>query len=194
MTPSHGRLKRAAREAVQICGAKDGAAATVGKSPSLAGSWNNLSDPALPTIGDALMLDEVAVAQHLRPPLLFALAAELGHVAIRLPEPGAGDDALTASLIEASAEFGDVAAELRDATRDGRVNGRERERIVVQVDEAIASLVRMRALAAGEGTVVRPVDMPSSAGRETSVSLGSRAATRDARSGLRPASGPEGRA
>ena len=166
MTPGLARIKRAVRRAVELCGGVDGAAATADRKRSVAGDWMNLNHAAFPPADCAQALDEACVAMGHVPPILSAQASELGCVLIRLPEPGAGDDALTASLIEASAEFGDVAAELRDATRDGHVDARERERIVVQVDEAIASLVRMRALAAGDQCVVREVRQGASTLRQ----------------------------
>lgn len=95
-------------------------------------------------------MDRVAIAQDRVPPILARYAAELGHACFRLPDAGAGDDALTCALIAASAEFGDVAHEVRDATRDGEVNPRERRRIVTAIDEAIAALVQMRAGIADE--------------------------------------------
>ena len=146
-------LKKAVIKAIERAGHIKGAMGATEKSNGQVGRWHNRNDPDLPTLGDALAIDEVAVIKGERAEILHRYAAELGHVAIRLPEPGQGGDALTAALIEASAEFGDVAAELRDATRDGSVNPRERERIVEQIDEAMTSLARMRALAADDGVV-----------------------------------------
>lgn len=143
---ARARLKRAIRAAIAIAGGIDGAAATVGKSRSLVGNWNNLNLPDTPCINDAQALDEVAAALGQAPAILTARAAELGYVAIRLPDAGAGEDAVTGALIAASAEFGDIAAEVRDATRDGTLSARERDRIVGQIDEAIASLAKMRAV------------------------------------------------
>lgn len=152
------RLKQAVRKAVALCGGIEGAAATVEKSSSTIGRWNSLNDLDLPTLGDALALDEIAVAQGRVPPILAKLASELGHVAIRLPEVSGGDDAVTAAMIGASAEFGDVATALRDATADGEISGREPERIVEQIDEAIAALARMRGLLTPRKAAVRSLD------------------------------------
>lgn len=145
-SPTLGRLKRAIRTAITLNGGIDGAAATVGKCRSLAGNWNNLNQADTPVLIDALALDEIAVSQGKGPPILSAYAAELGCVAIRLPDAGFANDALTGALIDASAEFGDVAGAVRDATKDGEVNAKERDEIIRQIDEACASLARMRAV------------------------------------------------
>ncbi|MGX7896869.1 phage regulatory CII family protein [Tsuneonella sp. HG222] len=141
-----GRIKQAVRKAIGLCGGIEGAAATVEKSNSHVGRWNALNEPDLPTLGDALALDEIAVAQGKVPAILSKYAAELGHVALLLPRPGHGSDAVTLALIEASAEFGDVAAEVRDALADGEIGGREPEAIVEQIDEAVAKLMRLRGI------------------------------------------------
>lgn len=144
MTPALGRIKRGCRRAVELNGGVDGAGATAQRSRSVAGDWGNLNHAAFPPIDCALALDEVAIAQGQVPPILSALAAELGHVVIRLPDAGHGTCAISTALIEASAEFGDVANEVREATRDGDVSPRESERIVAAIDEAITALVVMR--------------------------------------------------
>lgn len=158
MSPALARIKRMVRVAIDHCGGVDGAAATAERGRSVAGDWNNLNHRAFPPLDCALALDEVAVARGLSPAILSAYAAELGHVAIRLPDCGGGEDALTRALVDASAEFGDVATELREATRNGSIDPREQERIVRAIDEAMASLARMRAVA------TRPVEQVSSTG------------------------------
>jgi hypothetical protein len=142
------RLKAGVIAAVSICGGVDGAGATVDKSRQLAGKWHNQNDDAMPRVDDAFMLDQVAVLQGQRPPILSAYAADLGHVVIRLPDSAGGVDALSVALIDASAEFGDIATELREATRDHEICKRDRRKIVSQIDEAIEALARMRAIAA----------------------------------------------
>lgn len=144
------RLQAGVIAVVSICGGVDGAAMTVEKSRSLTGKWRNEHDDAMPRIDDAFLLDQVAVLQGRRPPILSAYAADLGHVVIRLPDSGTGEDALSAALIDASAEFGDIATALRDATRDGTVCPKDRRAIVSQIDEAMEALARMRVIADGE--------------------------------------------
>lgn len=148
--PDFGRLKRAIRTAISLNGGIDGAAATAGKSHTLAGNWHNLNQADTPVLVDAIALDEIAVSQGKAPPILAAYAAVLGHVAIRLPDPGCAGDALTGALIEASAEFGDVAGAVRDATRSGQVGPKDRDNIIQQIDEAHAALAKLRAVVTAE--------------------------------------------
>lgn len=148
MNAAIARIKRAVREAVSGCGGVDGAGITAGRKRSVAGDWNNLNHDAFPPLDCALALDEVCLAQDKVPPILSAYAAELGHVAIRVPAVASGEDDLTAALIDASAEFGDIAAEIRDATRDGVIDARERDRIIAQIDDAMRSTQQLRAVVA----------------------------------------------
>lgn len=157
LTPAQARIKRKVRQAIHQCGGVDGAAATAERGRSVAGDWGNLNHPAFPPLECAHALDEACIAQGQVPPILSALAAELGHVVIRLPDCGEGVDALTGALIDASAEFGDIATEVREATRDGNVNAAERDRIIAQIDQAFASIARLRAVVAGEGTGLKAV-------------------------------------
>lgn len=146
-SPALARIKRHVRRAVELCGGVDGAAATAERCRSVAGDWANLNHRAFPPIDCALALDEVTVALAngtAVPPILSAYAAELGCVAIRLPGAVHGDSALVTAMISASAEFGDVASEVRDATRDGEVTPAERMRIVEAIDEAMTALVELR--------------------------------------------------
>lgn len=142
------RFKQAVRAAISLSGGIEGAAATVERSSSLAGTWNNVNDEALPSIGFAFALDAVAVAQGERPPILSALAAEMGHACIRLPDAPEGADALAEAMIDVSAEVGEIAGELREATRDGVIIPSEAARIMSRIDDAHASLAQMRAIAA----------------------------------------------
>ena len=140
------RIKQAVRRAIALCGGIEGAAATVEKSSTHVGRWNALNEDSYPTLPDAQALDEIAVAQGKVPAILSKMAAELGHVCIRLPDAPHGSDRVTEAMIAASAEFGDVATALRDATADGNIDGGESGAIVEQIDQAIASLSHMRVL------------------------------------------------
>lgn len=148
-TPQLARLKAACRRAVELNGGVDGAGATAHRGRSVAGDWGNINHPAFPPADCALALDEVAVAQGHCPPILAAMASALGFVAIRLPDGMNGADELGRSLIEASAEFGDVAGSVRDATRDGKIDPREQARILTDIDEAIASLMTLKKVVEG---------------------------------------------
>lgn len=144
------RIKvKGVKAAIHANGGIDGAAATVEKGRSVVGDWNNRNHDALPALGCAFALDEIALAATGRAPILQALAAELGHVAILLPDAAASEDRIVMALCEATAEFGDIAGAVTEALRDGARTAVENDTILAQIDEAQAALARMRLLVAG---------------------------------------------
>lgn len=155
LSPALARIKRKVRAAIDMCGGVDGAAATADRGRSVAGDWNNLNHPAMPPLDCAYALDEIAVARGQVPPILSAMAFELHHVVIRLPDVGGGEDAVTGALIDASAEFGDIAHAVREATRDGDLSGRDRDKIAAEIDDALHKLAVLRAVVVGECGPVR---------------------------------------
>lgn len=146
MIPALGRIKRAVREAVSICGGIDGAAATASRGRSVVGDWNNLNHAAFPPLDCVLALDEVSVAAGSKPAVLMALAQELGHVAIQLPSVNSAAMNLGEALIAAMAEFGDIAAAIQTAQRDGKICEADCAEIRRQIHEAQASLALLDAL------------------------------------------------
>lgn len=142
-----GRIKvKGVKPAIAANGGIDGAAATADRGRSVVGDWNNVNHEALPGLAQAFDLDQVAMATGGKAPILRALAAELGHVAILLPDPGASDDRLIMALCEATAEFGDIADAITAALRDGARTAAENAHIVAQIDEAQAALAGLRVL------------------------------------------------
>lgn len=141
-----GRLTRAVRASIHANGGIDGAAATTSKARSTTGAWNNLNEPDLPTLGDALALDEIALAGTGRAPILHSFAAELGHVAIQLPQAHGEGEAVVLALADATGEFGDVAHAITDALRDGKISGHDPQAIISEIDDAQAKLAQLRAL------------------------------------------------
>lgn len=151
MTPALARIKRGVREAVGRCGGVDGAGATANRCRSVAGAWNNLNDPAFPPVDCAFALDEVAVAQGFRPPILSAQALELGCVLVHLPSPSTDGDELAGQLVCCVEEVGDVAHALRAAMAPESQGGGKRTRtelieIDLQTVELLAAAARMRAI------------------------------------------------
>ncbi|MAY19749.1 MAG: hypothetical protein CL955_03945 [Erythrobacteraceae bacterium] len=140
------RLKRAVRAAISANGGIDGAGATCGKARQTTGGWNNLNDASLPTVGDALALDEVAICATGRAPMLCAMAAELGHVVVPIPQAVGSHDQLVMQLAEATGEFGDIATALTVALADGKLDTGEEAAILLQIDEAQEALARLRGM------------------------------------------------
>lgn len=139
------RLKRALRSAIHGCGGIDGAAATVEKSRSLVGSWNNINQHDLPTLLDALALDEIAVIDGKRPEIVAAMARELGGVFLALPQAEGDAGALALRVVEVAKELGDVSARVSEAVADNKVTAREASVAEVEVDELIERAVMLRA-------------------------------------------------
>lgn len=152
-SPQLARIRRAVKAAISLNGGIDGAAATCGKSRSLLGNFNARDRAETPCLADALALDEVAGMRGAVPPIVAALAAELGCAVVRLPEAGGFADCsgdLKSALLDAVGEFGDVATRLRGGMAGGVPCPQDRDALVVDIDEAIVALVRMRVLAGGE--------------------------------------------
>lgn len=143
------RFKRAARQAIAACGGIEAARAGIGKG-SVVGEWNARDNRRLPSIADAHALDEIALIETGRAPLLEVRAAELGFAIIRLPEFAGSCEAIALEVARCASEFGDVARSVVDALADGRIERAERDAIAREIDEAQAALVRLRALALAE--------------------------------------------
>lgn len=158
-SPALARIKaRGVRPAIAASGGIDGAAATAERGRSVVGDWNNLNHDAFPPLDCAHALDEVAMAVTGKTPILQAQAAELGCVVIRLPEAHGDCAALAMGLIEATGEFGDIAHAITEGLRDSRMTPAERDGAVAQIDEAVASLVRLRVLVLNAVDAVTPID------------------------------------
>lgn len=162
-----GFIKLAVRETIHACGGLAGGERATGVGTSQVGRWHNRNDVDLPRVDYAVALDEAALACGGRAAILQALATELGHVAIQLPEAHGEAQAVAIQLAQATAEFGDIARAVTQALTDNHIDGREEQTIAAQIDEALAALVRLRALVIEEerasssaaighkGTVVR---------------------------------------
>lgn len=130
-----GRIKRAVRESIGACGGIDGAAATAGRSRSVAGDWNNLSSSVFPPLDCALALDEVAVATGKVPPITAALAQELGGVFVPFVDCAADPGTAPGLVMQLASRLGEVASETAaDIANDGVIDAREAEAILRKLD------------------------------------------------------------
>jgi len=144
------RFKTTMIDVFDWLGGKEGVAKTAERSPSTVGDWRNINNTVFPPLDRAYVLDRTLMAMGQRPEIAHRYVAELGGVLFFLPE-ATGEEALNAALIDVSAEFGDISGELRDATRDGVFCARDSDKVVLQIDEAAASLARLRAVVAAMG-------------------------------------------
>lgn len=145
MSAGRGRIKRAVRQAVHLCGGVDGAAATAERSRSVAGDWNNLNHPAFPPTDCALALDEIAVSQGHLPPIASALARELGGVFVPNVDALADEGTLAGMVMQLSKELGDVAGEIAKAMADGVVTPDEATGALDQLDDLARVTSQLRA-------------------------------------------------
>lgn len=152
-----GRCKRAVRTAVEHCGNISGAAATCERKDQSVGEWHATATQSFPPVDCAMAMDEVALANGQRAEILHRYAAELRHVAIPLPEGAAAADAEALALMEAAAEFGDVAGAVRDMLADGLRERHERDRVTARIDDLLPVLVRLRAIVADDGPIAVPL-------------------------------------
>ena len=141
-----GFIKLAVIRAIKHVGGIDRTARVAGVSTSQAGRWNNRNDIDLPTLEHMVELDEAALACGGSAEILATFAAELGHVAIPLPDVAGSQANLALQMAGATAEFGDVARTLMAALADDRIDCREAGALAHDIDQAVAALVTMRAL------------------------------------------------
>ncbi len=144
------RLSLATGAAVDSCGGVEGAGRASGRSKSTAGRWSTTNEPDQPPLDAALAMDRVVMLQGRAPPILTAMARELGHVAIRLPDAPEGASAWHQGIGQVSAQVGEAVQSICAALADdGDVSGREVRRlnIVGEIDDAIAEMVKLREMA-----------------------------------------------
>lgn len=157
MTPGLARIKRAVKLAVELSGGGDGAAATVGRQRSVTYDWANINHRAFPPIDCAQALDEVAIAQGRRPPIVSALASELGGVFVPLPQAHGGDDAVPQKVMEVAAEVGDVSRKIAEGLADDNVlNERETLGALDELGELEARVAELRLLLEHRLKAVKP--------------------------------------
>ncbi len=145
MIPAIARMKRAVRAVIATCGGVDGAAATVERSRSVAGDWNNLNHSAFPTIDKALALDEVAIAKGELPPIACAYARELGGLFVPHIDSTADEGSAPWLVMKLAQEVGEVSGLTSEAiANDGVIDAEEADGILRQLDEHDRASARYR--------------------------------------------------
>ena len=134
--PALGRIKRAVRAAIAVCGGIDGSAATADRSRSVVGDWNNLTKPVFPSLDCALALDEIAVSRGELPPIVVALCRELGGVFVPNIDPGAEQGSAPGLVMQLASRLGEVASETAaDIADDGVIDADEADAILRKLHE-----------------------------------------------------------
>lgn len=141
-----GFIKLAVRAVIQQLGGIAGGERATGLGSSQVGRWHNRNDGDLPGLEHAIALDEAALACGGRARILEAYAAEIGHVAIELPEASGASEAVAVQLATATAEFGQIAQAVVAGLADGRLDHAECGKVAGEIDEAMVALMKLRAL------------------------------------------------
>ncbi|NOW44084.1 hypothetical protein FHW96_000211 [Novosphingobium sp. SG751A] len=129
MSPALARIKRAVRKAIGHSGGIDGAAATVERSRSTVGDWNNLNTDTFPPLDCAFAMDEIAVAEGQLPPVICAMARELGGVFVPAIDVGADEGSPAFLAMQLAQTLGEVSGEIaRSLADDNRIDHREAAR------------------------------------------------------------------
>lgn len=126
MTPALARIKRAVRKAIGHSGGIDGAAATVERSRSTVGDWNNLNTDTFPPLDCAYAMDEIAVAEGQLPPVICALARELGGVFVPAIDVSAEEGSPAFLAMQLAHALGALSGEIaRSLADDNKIDARE---------------------------------------------------------------------
>lgn len=133
--PAAGRIKRAVRAAIALCGGIDGSAATADRSRSVVGDWNNLARPIFPSLDCALALDEIAVSRGELPAITVAMARELGGLFVPHIDVAADPSSAPGLVMQLASRLGEVASETAaDIANDGVIDAEEAEAILRKLD------------------------------------------------------------
>jgi hypothetical protein len=133
--PALGRIKRAVRAAIAVCGGIDGSAATADRSRSVVGDWNNLARPVFPSLDCALALDEIAVSRGDLPPIVVAMARELGGLFVPHIDAGAEAGSAPGLVMQLATRLGEVSSVTSLAlANDGVIDSNEADAILRALD------------------------------------------------------------
>ena len=147
MTPALARIKRGVREAIDRCGGCDGAGATAGRSRSSAGNWHELNTAAFPPLDCARALDEVVMADGREPPIVAALARELGGIFVPNIDVCAADGSASRMVLELARDLGALSGEVSAALGDdGLIDAREAARVEEPARQMQVKLAQLLAL------------------------------------------------
>lgn len=136
MSPALARIKRAVRKAIGHSGGIDGAAATVERSRSTVGDWNNLNTDTFPPLDCAFAMDEIAVAEGALPPVICALARELGGVFVPAIDVGADEGSPAFLAMQLAQTLGAVSGEIAlSLADDGKIDAREAARVLDRLQD-----------------------------------------------------------
>lgn len=147
-------LKAATRRLMKACGGQEGAAETIAEAKGVRPRQQRLSDCGNDRHTDYLRIDEVAhleaVAEHDRswPHITRTLATRHGFLLIAIPSgPSSSSDWLKEQAA-LSQEVVDVTTHIANGLADdGKISGLEGTALISEIDDAMAKLATLRAMA-----------------------------------------------
>jgi hypothetical protein len=126
MSPALARIKRALIDGITKCGGIEGAAATADRKRSVAGDWRNLNKQVFPSLDCALALDEVVVAGGGLPPIISAMARELGGMFVPHIDAFADEGTASCKVLELAQHLGNLSGDIAAAlANDGIIDSVE---------------------------------------------------------------------
>lgn len=144
VTPRIAILKRATRAAVEAVGGLELAAGEISIGKSQLGRCQSINDGDTLSLRDALALDEITLGAG-GPFILRAMGRLLGHAVVALPdvEDSAG---IAMSMIDLTAQLGDLSHAIADALGDGTVSRGEAQRALQELHEMLEAGARLSLL------------------------------------------------
>lgn len=136
------RLKAATRRLVEKCGGIEAAGRETRVSFSRLSDYQSQSDSEETAF---IPLDIIADLEDASGELTITEALASIHGAVLLRLPVRGDGVTTAHIASVCQETGEVIQGIGTALSDGKIDAREREKVLVQVDDAQRALLGLRA-------------------------------------------------
>lgn len=143
-------LKPAVRAAIKAAGGIEAVAAALGYSTSHVGRWNALGNPDLPDPIQRQALDELAMANGRAPEILKAMARQLDHVAVPMPEAFGDASHAAMAMCEVVGHVGALSQQVVTACADDRIDPREADSIAALIETTAAALMHLRERVVGE--------------------------------------------
>jgi hypothetical protein len=138
--PHEKALALATKRAIQSAGGLELCEQETGISDTQLSRCSNVNLRDSITIRDAVTVDNLAG----QPLILKAMARQLGHLVIPLPQTSTDPDTLAATVLQLAAEFGDVSRSVHDAIRDGKVTAEEAAHALAELDQLDEVSARLR--------------------------------------------------
>lgn len=137
-------LAAATKQAIKAAGGLEDCARETGLSTSQISRCSSRDHRDSLTLRAAVTIDDLSHGAPGAPHILRAFGRLMNCVVIPMPDGPADADGLLQSVMELTAELGDVAQSIRAALSDSVITDREREAALDQLDELDAASATLR--------------------------------------------------